>query len=186
MKRATVTGTGRAPWFHPGSSPSPARSRASRASSLGPVTGPDGIAYGAASAFRMRHRGWSSLPCRRALAPHALSLRPVAGRYSSRSSPLAESYQVCGTPRNRLLPLHPGWPHRPAPWRLLLQGARVAFRQTQLARLQQPAHDLARAGLWQRGEEVDLPRRHARPQLLARELQQLAPQFVRWLGAVLP
>ena len=58
---------------------------------------------------------------------------------------------------------------RAGPWRryrrsslVAFEGGQIAFRQAEFARLEQPAHDLAAAGLRQVGAEVDFLRRHGR------------------------
>src|SRR3990172_8396701 len=68
---------------------------------------------------------------------------------------------------------------------ILLQRAGIAFREAELAGLEEAAHDLAAAGLGQRGHELDLAGGGAGAQLIAREADQLAPELVVRLEAVL-
>ncbi len=57
-----------------------------------------------------------------------------------------------------------------------LQGREIALGQAQLARLEQPAHDLAAARLGQVGAEVDLLGRHRGAEALAGMAEQVAAQ----------
>ncbi len=61
----------------------------------------------------------------------------------------------------------------------------VALGQPQFARLDQPAHDLARAGLGQVGTKFDFARRHRHAQPLARVRQQVPAQRLVRLESLL-